>query len=609
MIKRLEKFYEQFGDRGVMFCIYAFTLVINSLLTISSELPSELTAEISSAGVAAFYSGKDWSALLQTIGIDGYIQQFLYSPLFRLFRTPYALYKGMLVENAVLISFVPVIAYHIASKIGIVKVKKKLMCALCSGMYVTYTANSKLIWNNVAAGLLTWVLVWCIFAAWDKKNRYTRFVTSAATGFLCAVGYAADKRMLIIAAAVLLTAIAARYGFKEQIFNLPVLAGSMALSFVAEHFARILVIEGAAGGAEFETLGFFPETVKGDFWGRLFCEFYVYITESFGVGAIAIAAFGTMLAVYIAECVKNKPEILDDNTKVYKTVKHKYSIRPVIFGVFQGTAVLLSCVSFSLFTFCGDTGTFSEICAGLDYITPLSVFFTLAFIVMYGMDLQKLFAAVGIYSFVCAGFTIAYYLDGEFAQNGKIASVLPFRIGEETMGELTGMSFIIMSSCVFSVLALLIVIASCSRKRFMKFITFTMYSILIYNTFYAGFTYLPDSAAAAEERTAPYIKVSDMLYNDAQSPMIIVAYDSEKSRELAGMIQFLNFNTQVSIMKQGEKVPESCLLIAENGVTAPFDGGSYDVVGRTDSYTVYAYGENARDFIRYSSANGSTTVQ
>ena len=87
--------------------------------------------------------------------------------------------------------------------------------------------------------------------------------------------------------------------------------------------------------------------------------------------------------------------------------------------------------------------------------------------------------------------------------------------------------------------------------------TFTMYSILVYNTFYVGFTYLPSAAAAAEERTAPYIKVSDMLYNDAQSPMIIVAYDSEKSRELAGMIQFLNFNTQVSIMKQGDKVPES----------------------------------------------------
>ena len=128
-----------------------------------------------------------------------------------------------------------------------------------------------------------------------------------------------------------------------------------------------------------------------------------------------------------------------------------------------------------------------------------------------------------------------------------------------------------------------------------------MYGILIYNTVYVGFLYLPESAMIAEEKTASYRSVSNLLYNDAQSPMIIVAYDSERSRELAGMIQFLNFNAKVSVMKEGDKVPESCLLVAENDVKAPFDGGSYDVVGKTNEYTVYAYGESARDFIRYSS--------
>lgn len=601
MIKRLEKFYASFGDRGVMFCIYALTLVINVLFTISVELPSVFTAEISSAGAAAFYSGKDWGALLRTIGIDGYVQQLLYAPIFSLFNTPYSIYKAMLVENAIIISFVPLIAYHLAAKIGIVRVSRKLMCALCGGMYVTYIANSKLIWNNVAAALLTWVLAWCIFAAWDKKNRYTRFVTSAVTGFLCALGYAADRRMIVVAAAVVLTAVIAKFGFKERIFNLPVLAVSLAASFVAEHFARLLVTQNVTTGTDDILPPLFSGSAGGGFWGRFFGESYAFMTESVGMGAIAFAAFGSIIAVYIRECVKNKPSIRDDNTKVYEAVKHKYSVRTAVFGLFECTAALLSIVAFSLFMFCGETAGYSEICTGLDYIAPLAVFFTLVFIVLYGLDLHKLFVSVGIYSLICAAFSLTYYHSGSFANGAKIVPMLPFRIGEELSEELTGSSFIIMSSCVFSVFALLIVITACSRKRFMKIIMVGMYGIMIYNTIYVGFHYLPEAAAIYAEKTAPYKDVSALLYNNVHSPMIIVAYDSDNSRALAGMIQFLNYDTKVSIMKEGDKVPESCLLIAENGVTAPFDGGSYDVVGRTDSYTVYAYGESARDFIRYSS--------
>lgn len=602
MIKRLEKFYSAFGDKGVMFCIYALTLVINALFTISAELPAAIVDETSSAGVAAFYSGKDWSALLCDLGMSGYIQQFIYAPLFRMFRTPYALYKAMLVENAMIVSFIPLIAYHIAGKAGVVRVKKKLLCALCSGMYATYIANSKLIRNDVAAELLTWVLIWCVFAAWDKKNRYTRFVTSLVAGFLCAVGFAADNRMIVTAAALVLTAVIARIAFKERIFNMPVFFGSLIVSFIGEHFVRLLVAGGASGGSV-NSIGFFSDGAGGGFLGRFFGMSYVFITESFGMGALAAVALVEMIVVYIRECVNNKPKILEDGTKVYEKPKHKYALKPVVFGMFQLLAAVLSIVFFSLFTFGGETADLSEICMSLEHIIPLSVFFALLYIVMYGSDLKKLFAAVGVYSLVCAGFSMTYYAGGTFGQSGKIVPVLPFRIGEALSENLTGMSFIIMSSCVFSVFALLIVFTSCSRKRFMKFIAFTMYSILIYNTAYVGIWYLPETARLSAEKTAPYKAASELLYNDAQSPPIIVAYDSETSRELAGIIQFLNFNTNVSVMKQGDKVPESCLLVAENDVVAPFDGGSYDVVGRTGEYVVYAYGESARDFIRYSSSS------
>ena len=94
-----------------------------------------------------------------------------------------------------------------------------------------------------------------------------------------------------------------------------------------------------------------------------------------------MAVFGAIITAWITESIKNKPKVLDDKTKVYETIKHKYGIRPAIFGLFQFSATVIAIIAFSVFTFCGDTAEFWEISRGLDFIAPLSVFFVLAFIV------------------------------------------------------------------------------------------------------------------------------------------------------------------------------------------------------------------------------------
>ena len=178
MKKRLEHFYSSFGDSGIMFILYAFSVVANCLLTWNMELPAIHPDEITVAGTAAFFAGKDWSALLASPhfseGITGgYIQALFYVPLFYLFNTPYAIYKAMLVVNSLLISFIPMIAYHLASKLNIPKVWQKIVISLCCGFYITYVAHSKFIWNEAICSLLPWALIWCIFMAWDKKNKYS----------------------------------------------------------------------------------------------------------------------------------------------------------------------------------------------------------------------------------------------------------------------------------------------------------------------------------------------------------------------------------------------------------------------------------------------------
>ena len=146
--------------------------------------------------------------------------------------------------------------------------------------------------------------------------------------------------------------------------------------------------------------------------------------------------------------------------------------------------------------------------------------------------------------------------------------------------------------------ALLIVFVSCSRRHRTAVVTTSVLCIIALAGGYLGLAYLPKIGAENTEKAAPYLAVYDLLYNDPQSPPIVV-YEAEP--ELAAAIQFLAPETRVSVLEEGERVPDSCLLIARSGVTVPFEGGSYDNVGRTDTYSVYAFGETARDFIRYNS--------
>lgn len=605
MKRRLEQFYASFGDRGVMFILYAFSVVVNSLMTICMELPAAFPEEISAAGIAAFCSGKDWSALLGAVGVrGGYLHAMLYAPLFWVFDNPYALYKAMLILNAIIVSFIPPIAYHLAIKLGVERVRHKLLAALCCGMYVSILTGSKFITGESVSCVFSWILIWCVFVAWDKKNRYTRLTMSIVTGFLCAFSYAADARLIALVFAVALTVLAARFFFKEKLMNIPVFALSMAVSYVAEHFARILIMQSAADASAEET-GIF---VKANFSGgseRIFGEIYSFMTGSFGMGALAMALFCVIIFYWIREGIKFK-EVTDENgTKVYEPIKHKYSLRLAIFSIYQFLAVGASAAILPVVSFTG-LNTTEGIGERTQYLAPIALFFVLIFVFRYTIDIKKLAFGAGVYAYSCLCFFLTYYQNPRAALQSEFPMLTPFRFGEDILSAPSGMSFIIMSSCVFSVFVLLIVLTSCTRKHITRFFSVTMLGILIYNTFFAAFSYLPKTSKHFISESEPYKKVAELLYNDSQSPPIIV-YESDPG--LAAELQFLKLETSVSVMSKGDKVPESCLLIAKNGIQAPFEGGSYDIVGKTDFYTVYAYGENARNFIRYSAASsGSAPV-
>lgn len=606
MKRRLEQFYNSFGDRGVMFILYAFAVVLNVLPAVSAELPAIFPDEINVAGAAALYSGKNWSGLLGRLsGSSGYVQALVYTPLFWVIKNPYAIYKAMLIVNALIVGFIPLIVYHLAGKFGVMRVRQKLLIAMSCGLYVAYAINSKFIWNEPITSLMGWLLTLCLFSSWDKSSKSSRAVISALAGLLCAAAYASNKRLISVVAAVILTAVIARLVLKERLLNLPVFTVTLAVSFAAEYLLHMTVeqlLRGEnvlpGGAAEISV----NESALGGFFGVFFSHIYAFMTSSVGMGALAAAIFAVMLFSYITEGIKSRPITLDDGTKVYEPVKHKYSPKLTVFALFQFLAVGCTAVTSSFFTFGAGGAEDMEIFGRYtDNIAPFAIFLVLVYIFLHGIDFIMPLIGAGIYGYACLCFAVAGYPLAQLSDNFKYSSLFGiFPMIASESAESSGMSCLIMSSLVFALYALIIVFVSCARRHKTTLISGTVLCVLMGALIYTEAAYVPAICVQNSRELEPCKEVMRLLYNDSQSPPVVV-YESDA--KTAATLQFLAYDTAVFMLDSGEHIPESCLIVAENGVHVPFEGGTYDLVGRTDKFTVYAYGEIARDFIRYSSAN------
>ncbi len=624
MKKRLEQFYYAFGDRGVMFILFAFSVVIHSLMSAEMELPAVSPDEFGVASVASFLSGDRWRVMENNEYYYGYIQAIFYVPLFFLFKgSPYALYKSMLVMNGVLVSFVPIIAYHISSKLGVEKVWQKLAIALCSGFYITYAAHSKFIWNEPMCSLLPWLLIWCVFMAWDRKNKYSRFSMSVLCGFLCAVCYAAHARLIAVVAAFVITLLISRAWLKEKILNLPAFVITMAASFLTERLCEEMIKKAVwANGAARNTLageidrlgGLFAGEGLKDLAAALFGHLYTFTTSTLGFGALALVVFSLLFAARIKENGKARAEKGEDGTRSYSPAKRKYSTRLFVFGIYAFFAIGGTLLMSALFKFNSDgMGEMQDIVMFgryTDSVAPLAVMLALAFVFLYGTTIRQILWGAGIYAFICVMFgTVTYPLvEGGHFREAPILGLLPWRIGEGYTSELTAGSFLIMSSCVFSVFVLYGLFVSCSKRNYAGCISAAALCAVTYTTVFTGFFYLPMRAENNRSYTDTAKEIASMLYNDPQSPAIVF-YNASSSR-MAGLTQFLEPDTEVLQIKTESDIPENCLLVYSTvrPKLASFEQGSFEVLGKAGDYTICAVGEGARDYIKYKRAaqNGGT---
>lgn len=614
MIQALKRFYSSFGDRGVMFVMFAVNVVAHSLLAMCMELPAVNPDEIGVASIAAFYSGRDWSALMGQVGYYyGYVQAIFYAPLFLFFNNSYALYKACLVMNGVLISFIPLIAYNIASRLGINSVWKKVVTAFCCGSYITYIAHSKFIWNEAICSLLPWVLLWVMFLSMGAKKAGAKVLLSVAAGLLCAVCYGAHSRLLAVVIAFVLTVLIVRVCMNKRIFLLPVFFPALAAGFVGEHFARKAIQQavwnGKASGNTMEAeldrvLGLFEEGGFNRFISTLFGHLYTFVTSTVGIGAIAFVVLFLLVVTRIREWRTNRKGTPVDGVKVYEpSSKHTYSARLTVLGIYAFLAVGGSMLLSVLFKF--NSGQIDDIKdltmfgRYTDSTAPLVIMLVMVFLFRYGLNLKHIGWAAGVYSYVCFGFfTVSWQMvsAAKGYRESPMLGLMPWRIGENYTKTFTSDSFIIMTSVTFTVLALIAVFTACTRKSRTALISGMLSCLFIYTTVFAGTVYLPQRAEENLVKTEPAKQVSTLLYNEAASPTIVTFGIGSRS---AGLIQFLNLNTNVAIIRKEKNIPENCIIIADEEKQLTLDPDSYDYIGTEGGLSVYAYGETARDYMKY----------
>ncbi len=606
----LTTFYSEFGYRGVMFLIFAVSVIIHSVMALNMQLLSIHPDEIGTAAIAALYTGHDWSGITEPVGFYyGYVQAVLYAPLMLIFDNPYALYKAMLVLNGVLISFIPLIAYHLAEKMGVPHVWQKLVIALACGFYTSYMAYSKFIWNESIASLLPWFLIWCVYMAWDRReNSSEKIVLSALVGFFCAFSYGAHPRLIAIVIALIVVVLIARFVMKEKLLNLPSFFVTMAVSFVAEYFACSMIKQRLWGDtainntpeAEFDRITGLaePEGVQRLF-STLFGHIYSFFSSTAGLGALAI------VLLFIV-CYQNHQQHKrlhsedNDNTEIYE--KPLFSHRLVFIGLYAFFAVGGSMLLSVLFKFNSDKiGSIKDLTIFARYTenaAPLAIFFVLAVIFLHGYTWRNVLCAAAIYAMSCITFGVFSYPVIESAGSYRelsVISLLPLRFSEDITKPFTEMSFLIISSVVFTVLALLIVSAACTRRFKSQFAAGWICAVYVYTTMFVGVVYLPIRHAQSAENIKAAESVSQLIYNDSLSPDVITVGVSSR---ISSLIQFLNPDTTV-IINNDKPLPENCIVIATNSVRLSDSYQDCMIIGTAGKYSVYAYGEKAQEYIKY----------
>lgn len=210
------------SDTKIKLIIYFIFAITTVIFGTRLSLPYVLD-ETGTIANTAYMAGDDWSLCVQSMG--GYYYKYafsaLYLPIYLIFRShPVLMYKAMIAFNMLIMSFIPVIAYHICR--SYLKIESKIQALVISIPAIgissiwLYSAYARC---EVILIFLPWLLLLLLLELSYTEKSVKNNVFSFLLAFVSVYAYASHTRGLVLVIATFMTVILMSLIYRKHIVN------------------------------------------------------------------------------------------------------------------------------------------------------------------------------------------------------------------------------------------------------------------------------------------------------------------------------------------------------------------------------------------------------
>ncbi|MDE7280397.1 MAG: hypothetical protein K2N36_01480 [Ruminiclostridium sp.] len=624
----LDRINGKAGHRGIQFFLYLAFFAIHTVISASVYLPSIEPNEFSAAALANMMLGGDWSAAMgKSSYFYGFLQAVLYIPSMAFTKDPFVQYRIMVIINGAVMSLIPVIVYSCSIMLGVKKPWQSVIMSVCAGGWLSCMIHSKFIWNETVAIFIPFLAVYLLLKAETAEKKSTGRLYSALLGMTAGLSYCAHQRLFALILALSAALILSRFVLKRKTAALGCYFFSLIVFFGAAFFGNYYIQQILWGVSDPASLrntaeSFFaslPSALSNGggkrFFISLLSQIYYYMCASWGLGALAFSILVIIIAQLITARIKRKKNENEKKSEEepkpifggVRTVFLFFTALLTVFMLFIGVCYRFGAENFS--------SSQSAILFGryLDSVIPLTIMLILTFI--YTEELQKTQIYGGV---ITLGVTYTLFfiigrgsvLGAESASISPILCIYPVMFGESTSSLVTSTGLIAAVSCSLCIMALLLVIVSCSARRKNAIISSVVLMFTLYSVVFGSLYYLPLSRGESVSKNEEYVQLSSYIFNSSEAPALS-AYRC--SRSCVMTVQYLNQNVSMYTAETVSELKEDTFVIMPSDAQISFEGVQgrpvFELLGETDNYRIYAYGERAKAYAQAQSGNNEEEEQ
>ncbi len=600
---KIHELYEKYGLKCVYPPVFILFFLFNFLSSLGMTYPAMDPNELGVIAVAQFFTGKSWAGIMVSVDYYyGFVQALLYTPVMLIFNDPAAQYTAIAAVNALLISLVPLLAISVCKHLDICSIWKLLAIAFVSGGYCCYFAHSKFAWSETVTILIPWIILRLIIVLGEIRNKPKAHFYSILTGLLCGIALGAHVRLITLVITVIAVIAFERAVYGKKSVLLPDFIISYIISTALTLFVtHILQTElwlctdpsklNNTLSNLIASLGREIENSSARFIETFFGQLYYFITSTWGFGALAFCLFGAVTSHAVKKKKAGEPQ--------------NYSRGIAVLAIFSFASAILTITSGTLYRFHTD-GFYTyqdNVIFGrfLDSVIPFALVFVMAVLFTTSIKPNKILGAAIICALVYLVFftiTVPVILGCSATRIAPILALYPLRIGAAGAELLNFNSLLLTASAVFCVLAVFMVIVSCTKKYRSAIISVIISGLTVYSLIFISGTYLPMCRQESVAKNEAVADISESVYNQSGAPPLTLF---SLNRHDALMLQYLNTNVNVRITYDIETIPENCFVAVKSGedVSALLNSRTpFLLVDENEKLKLYAYGERAVAYMR-----------